>query len=579
MAKTPLFSSLRRAFRQALHTNGLSVGSGWARSPEQALARRRAFLQASVGAAGLGALPAIAGCDEETFPAGEEKIAIVGGGMAGIHCAYRLKEAGIIATVYEAGKRVGGRMFTATGVFPEAATQLCELGGELIDTGHTTLHELAQQLGLQLDDRAAEPAGIETETYWIGGTLVDNAVIQQQFNQVAPTFQAALEAADNPDDFTAFDALDVTTLDQWLKDNVPVATYPELHNVLQVAYRGEYGLENSEQSALNLIYLIGADPPDPFRIFGDSDERYHTHLGNESFPRLLSEALDPGQVLLEHKLVKARDSEEGYELIFETPNGPVTAQYTRIVFAVPFTTLREVDLEGLTLSEEKRAMIDELGYGTNAKVMMGFSSRVWRDMTNSANGSLTTDFSIQQTWETTIGQDGTHGILTNFLGGQQGLAAGNGTELEWANAVLPDLEQVWPGTQAAFTGTAVRMHWPTVPTMKGSYACYHPGQWAFFGLEGEREGDIHFCGEHTSLDFQGYMEGAAETGALVAAEIIDETGGTQPAGLVQVLGAKLLMPQSTYKHARFGKLNPFQRRRVKRQLLERLARELDEAAE
>ena len=67
--------------------------------------------------------------------------------------------------------------------------------------------------------------------------------------------------------------------------------------------------------------------------------------------------------------------------------------------------------------------------------------------------------------------------------------------------------------------TAVRMHWPSYPLTKGSYACYAPGQWAFWGTEGlpENRDTLHFCGEHTSLDFQGYMEGAAESGERAAA--------------------------------------------------------------
>jgi hypothetical protein len=65
------------------------------------------------------------------------------------------------------------------------------------------------------------------------------------------------------------------------------------------------------------------------------------------------------------------------------------------------------------------------------------------------------------------------------------------------------------------------MHWPTYPHSKGSYACYKPGQWSFWSTEGERIGNLHFCGEHTSLDFQGYMEGAAETGSRAAGEILE----------------------------------------------------------
>lgn len=563
MAKTPLFAALQRAFARARgHADTPLSGEG--------RARRRAILQAAASSMAAAAVPSLAGCGDDTEPppGEEETIVIVGGGIAGLHCAYRLKEAGISATIYEAQERVGGRMYSAVGEFPEAPEQLCELGGELIDSGHATLFALSDELGIALDDRKAEPYGsLQQDTYYVNGATVSEATITAQFAAVAPQMAADLEAAESDD--AAYATLDATSLDQYLQDVVPVATYPELHAVLQAAYRGEYGLENDQQSCLNLIYLIGSDEPDPFRIFGVSDERYHTHTGNETFPRLIAESLDPEQIQLGHSLLAVRNVESGYELDFETASGTVVVAATRIVFALPFTKLREVDLTGLTLSEEKRDIIDNLGYGTNAKVMAGFSTRVWRE-THGANGSLVTDLGAQQTWETTIGQEGDHGIITNYLGGAQGLASGDGTAGSWIASVLPDVELVWPGTSFAYTGTAVRMHWPTVPTVKGSYACYTPGQWAFFGLEGAREGNLHFCGEHCSQDYQGYMEGGAETGALVAAEIIDDQGSAQPQGMLKALGVKLLFPQACYRAGRFGKLNPFQRRRLQREVLRRI---------
>jgi len=41
----------------------------------------------------------------------------------------------------------------------------------------------------------------------------------------------------------------------------------------------------------------------------------------------------------------------------------------------------------------------------------------------------------------------------------------------------------------------------------------------FAGYEGVPEGTIHFAGEHTSLEFQGYMEGAVRSGRRAAREI------------------------------------------------------------
>ena len=67
-----------------------------------------------------------------------------------------------------------------------------------------------------------------------------------------------------------------------------------------------------------------------------------------------------------------------------------------------------------------------------------------------------------------------------------------------------------------------------------------------------REGNQHFCGEHCSENFQGYMEGGAETGALVAAELLDDLGVAQPrvlAGLIEVITA---VPRASY-HAGFGR--------------------------
>jgi monoamine oxidase len=50
--------------------------------------------------------------------------------MAGLACADRLRQAGILATVYEATERVGGRTWSLPGVFPG---RTIELGEEFID--------------------------------------------------------------------------------------------------------------------------------------------------------------------------------------------------------------------------------------------------------------------------------------------------------------------------------------------------------------------------------------------------------------------------------------------------------------
>ena len=105
--------------------------------------------------------------------------------------------------------------------------------------------------------------------------------------------------------------------------------------------------------------------------------------------------------------------------------------------------------------------------------------------------------------------------------------------------MLPWLNTVFPGTQAAYmANSAVRQHWPTMPFALGSYACYRPGQAAFSGSEGEAEGRLHFCGEHTSVDFQGYMEGAVETGLRAGDEVTLALGRSLPREMQPLLDAR-----------------------------------------
>lgn len=553
MARTALFSRLRRLCAAA--RRDLLVAAGSDRDAGVAVSRR-AFGRAALAGAALVSTGTGSGCGDDgasadagtgtsTSGGGDStatststgadtqtsgvdttggatgvRVAVIGGGMAGLHCAHRLAQAGVDVTVYEASDRAGGRMWTARGMFP--GDQIAELGGEFIDSTHQTMFDLADEFGIALDDREMLLGDVTRDTWWIDGVAVPEATVVEQFSAIAPTIVQMVEMADSDD--TAFAELDATSLAQWLTDNVPPTMYPELHAILTAAYRGEYGREPEEQSSLNLLYLIGADDPDPFRIFGSSDERYHTHLGNDTFVAALADALGE-RVTTGARLVAARDGEGGSTVLtFEgTVAGEVEADH--VVFALPFTRLRQLDLADLGLSQDKREIIAQLGYGTNAKVIGAFTERVWQTQ-HDASGSITTDLPLQQTWDSAVGQDGAGGVLTNFLGGDQGVASGEGTPEAWfTGTVVDDLDGIFAGAAAAYVAdSAIRMHWPTQEQTLGSYGCYLPGQWSFYGREGEREGNLHFCGEHTSLEFQGYMEGAAETGALVAMAILEDLG-------------------------------------------------------
>ena len=350
MARTPLFASLRSALVKGwwAHQQGVPVDADLDAVWRAARVSRREV----VAGAGLLALAACGGDKdaEDTEDTGSvarpARVVVVGAGIAGLHCAYRLQQAGVPVTLYEASDRAGGRMYSGRGIFRDG--QVCELGGELIDTNFASLWALAEEFGIEIDDRAAFASpGQAGEVWYVEGAVVSEEEVTRQFAEVAGTF--AEQAARGEEDDAFFEEIDMMGLDAWLATYVPVDTYPALHKVLAVAYRGEFGLELDEQSAWNLIYLIDYENPEPFHIFGDSDERYHTHLGNDTFTTALEGALAEGVLVKGHALTALADAEGGYAL-----------------------TLRN------------------------------------------ANGSMTTDLPVQQTWDASVGQDGESGILTNF---------------------------------------------------------------------------------------------------------------------------------------------------------------------
>ncbi|MEY2196291.1 FAD-dependent oxidoreductase [Neobacillus sp. BF23-41] len=70
------------------------------------------------------------------------------------------------------------------------------------------------------------------------------------------------------------------------------------------------------------------------------------------------------------------------------------------------------------------------------------------------------------------------------------------------------------------------VYWPGMSWTKGSYSYWKIGQYtSFSGVEGEPEGNVFFAGEHCSQDYQGYLNGAVDTGELAATGILKALRG------------------------------------------------------
>ncbi len=481
---------------------------------ERGISRRDFLKGAAVAAAGLAMPPSLLKFGPTaTAP----RIVIVGAGIAGLAAAYRLQQAGVPSQVIEANQRVGGRMYTLRNSFPDG--QLAELGGELIDSDHESLLGFADELGLTVTDLFAADGDLETELFFFDGRQIPFTEIVETFRPVAAAIISDLATLTGDGDVTYAtpnngEALDIS-MAAWF-DRHEIGSV--IRKILDVAYVGEYGLEIEEQSAFNLLWLIETDEGE-FSVYGSSDERYHIAEGNDSIPWGLADRLET-PVQLETQLEAIRQmSDNRYRLTVNQAGTVTDMDADLVVLAIPFTVLRQVDIQ-VDLPDVKRRAIDELGYGVNSKLMVAFTERIWQNY--GSNGSTFTDLGYQATWDTSRGQPGTAGILTNFLGGRRSLEAGEMLTSAQTREFLAQLDQVFPGAADAYAGEAFRFFWPGNPLALGSFSCYKPGQVVGFrGAEMEPVGGLHFAGEHTSLDYQGYMNGGSESGERVASEILE----------------------------------------------------------
>jgi len=493
---------------------------------------RRAFL------AGGGALAGAALMQPRpSKAAGTPRIAIVGAGIAGLNAALTLQDAGFSSTIYEATSRVGGRMHSDTTSWAESQTS--EWCGEFIDSDHATIIQLAQRFRLPLIDTiAAQPAGTLDTLYFLGKRYsLDDA--DRDFQPVFATLQG--QVVDYPTLYNSVtrlgEQLDDLSVYAWIERYVPGGHRSQLGQYLDSAYCQEYGLDTHQQSSLNLVYALGFQPastPTPtFAIYGQSDQRYRIGGGNGRLPQAIAASLPQGSIEAGCRLTMIeRSPVGGFNLRFTDGGGERTVGADHVILALPFSVLRLIDFERAGFDPLKRVAINELGYGTNSKLMLQFDRRVWNSI--GADGNIYTDLFFQNTWEASRGSPGADGVLVAYTGGQNGAsfsaaaapyasAATDPAVRTYAQEVLSEIDVVWPGLSRHWNGRATLSTPWRDPNQLGSYSCWKVGQYTkFAGYEGVRQGNCHFAGEHCSTGFQGFMEGAAEEGARAAGEILGD---------------------------------------------------------
>jgi monoamine oxidase len=491
-----------------------------------------------IGAGGLAAGAALAGSPSAAFArriarsSTKPRIAIVGAGLAGLRCAHLLwihsRGAPVRSTVYEANpQRAGGRCWTLRGFFAEGL--ITEHGGAFLNSGQAAVRSLAARLGLKEEvvDGGDLPRG--EEIFFIDGRLYTYADANADWHDVGyPTFKTAAKQLRTAQGAARLDRMSVP---EWL-DSTEIGSGSRFGKLMLANAVTENGGDPGDLSAQGLIYLLIGNPRSSLSPLPGDDERFHIVGGNDQLVTRMLEQLPPGTVRHGHTLVAIREhADRSIRLVFDVSGRTVEKTADLVVLALPFSTLRDVDLRHSGLSKTKRHVIRTMGMGTNAKIHLELSHKTWPALGYS--GATYGEWQrLACAWDDTValGPDAGPALYLAFPGGRVGRSGITGpahgpapaADVAWA---LGELEHVFPGTSAAYTGRGYEDHWSRDPWVRGAYSYYRVGQANTYGqLAGASEGRFLFAGEQTSIDNIGFLEGAVETGERAGRRLLRRIG-------------------------------------------------------
>ncbi len=457
------------------------------------------------------------------------RIAIVGAGLAGLRCAHQLwtehPSRPVAATVYEANPlRAGGRCWTLRGYFGDGL--ISEHGGSFINTAQLPIRRLAAQLGLQEELVLGGDLPSGEEVFWIDGGYYTEAEATADWASVGyRVFHSALQQIAHSQASEA--ELDAMSVSEWL-DSTEIGSGSRFGKLMIANTVTENGGDPDEQSALDVIELTSGKHRSALLPLPGDDERFHIVGGNDQLVSAMIAQLPSGAVQHDHELIAVRAGAEATTtLVFDVSGSTVEVSADVVVLALPFSTLRGVDLSSSGLSAVKQHVIQTYGMGSNAKIHVELARKTWPAL--GFSGATYSEYDRYCcAWDDSVqlGPDASPALFLGYPGGAVGRsgltgeahAAAPGADVAW---LLGQIELVFAGTSAAYSGVAYEDHWALDPWVKGAYSFYAVGQAANYGaLARAREGNIYFAGEHTAIDNEGFLDGAVESGERVARSLL-----------------------------------------------------------
>lgn len=488
------------------------------------------------------------------------KVAVVGGGLAGLMAALRLRQQGIKVTVFEARSQVGGRVLSNTRF---SNGRITEEGAELIGSFHTTWLALARRYGLTVISRSEpefyQKADLKVkirlgrelsmgEIIELGEKMRDMALkkIARDASQIRNPSRPWLESG--------LINYDKTSVAYALENYYKVPRDGLLWKLIELKLVNDEVAPLDEMNFLGLLCKVKGGQGKQFNTdlspnpmgYWDELEIFRCADGCQTLAKKIAEELQaadrvqklpPAKLHLSRAVTHINLSKQGVVLGSKrvvSDDGklaggpPFPTSYSYLILAIPPSVWGppgvKMTVEGKPVNLDDDVVIGKMGMAPAVKFFTEVKERFWiKQKAAPYGGSLT----LGQVWEGTDNQTrvGQQGIVLSVFAGP----ILPGPRVPTPNEFMKELRQLYPDPTGYDTNRIKILfsNWPNKPFIKTGYVSPRKGQIFTIGkkLSEPFHGRLFFAGEHTQMDFFGYMEGSLRSGKRAAEEMIRQACG------------------------------------------------------
>jgi monoamine oxidase len=420
-----------------------------------------------------------------------QKVLVLGAGLAGLTAAYKLKQRGIEVIVLEAQNRIGGRVFTHT---MDAENNLTvELGAEWVGESHTKLKNYCAEFGLKLLNHQFDTALILDGKYspintWQFDKKWDDTYqkILKDFLKLSPKQQKELDKVD------------------WWRYLKKMGINDRDLEIMELQHSTDYGESIRFVSAYSALAEYSQSSP--------KDEMdYKIEGGNSQLVKAFTQKIGEESIKLGH-WVSSID-QTGAQVRVTCKNGS-TWEADKIICTLPVNALLDINFLP-TLPDTKIEALESLIYARIIKTSILFKERFW----GNEGMDILTDGVGQYYFHPTKNQPGTKGCLTSYAIGDKAYVISKMDNEHKISVLCETLEPAF-GKVNHLAEKVVSYYWGEDKFSKGAYAVYMLNQsFEVKKLIAKPFKNVFFAGEHVA-DWQGFMEGAIETGEAAVEAIL-----------------------------------------------------------